>query len=65
MYNRTMRELFQQHQQGADLRSRSYQELNLHKLDIRQPSELIANSPVLQRIVRKHWHSMIVPWLKR
>jgi|GEM_PF-1609891 len=65
MHNRTMRELFRRHRQGEQLHARSYRELNLHKLDIHQPSELIANSPILQRIVRKHWHSIIVPLLKR
>ncbi|GFN30039.1 hypothetical protein [Paenibacillus xylaniclasticus] len=65
MHNRTMRSLFQQYQHGESLHARSFQELSRHKLDIRQPSELIANSPVLQRIIRKHWHSLVEPWLRR
>ncbi|EFM11353.1 hypothetical protein PaecuDRAFT_1799 [Paenibacillus curdlanolyticus YK9] len=61
----TMLELFIQHRRGETLEARSIRDLELHKLDIAQPSDLIANSPVLQRLVRKHWQSMIVPLLRK
>ncbi|MWC27101.1 hypothetical protein [Paenibacillus sp. MMS18-CY102] len=63
--NATMFELFLQHQRGEALEARSIRDLELQKLDISQPSDLIANSPVLQRLVRKHWQSMIVPLLRK
>jgi hypothetical protein len=65
MQHLSMQEMYRLHLRGVKLEARSIAELELGMLDIKQPSELIANSPVLQKAIEKHWHTLISPILKK
>jgi hypothetical protein len=55
----SMLEIYQQVLQGKKFKSIS--DLNLGVLSIKHPSELCANSPVMQAIIAKHWDAVKRP----
>jgi hypothetical protein len=49
----SMMEIYKKVLRGEKFKSIS--DLQLHKLSIKKPQDLVANSPIMQDMIAKHW----------
>jgi hypothetical protein len=62
--NYTLLEIIELRRKGIKVKTKTLAE-SITKVHITQPSQLFANSPVLQKFAEKHWKTIIEPMLKK